>query len=185
MMKQYVIQTKNRELLHVRHLQTGDAPYLVDLFEHMSAESRYRRFLQPLDNPKPGMVWREAERIALGTPPDQDGLIAFADMPNQLDAPVAVARYVVMEPGVAEVAISMRDDMQGQGVGSQLLPLLTLCARDAGIKKLVATAQNENEGIWTLLERLPFPIIRTPEGTYSNVEIDLTVFKKEVLKTIE
>ncbi|MCP5097242.1 MAG: GNAT family N-acetyltransferase [Chloroflexi bacterium] len=184
-MKQYVIQTKNQELLHVRHLQTGDAPYLINLFDHMSPESRYRRFLQSMDNPNPGLVRREAERIAHAIPPGQDGLIAFADLPNQIDAPVAVARYVMMEPGVAEIAISVRDDMQGLGIGSQLMQMLTACARDAGIMKLVATAQNENEGIWMILERLPFPMERNPEGTCSNVEIDLSACKKEALKTIE
>ena len=52
MIKQYQIRTKEGLLLHIRHIQDSDAPYLVDLFEHMGPESRYRRFLQPLDNPQ-------------------------------------------------------------------------------------------------------------------------------------
>jgi len=183
-MKQYQIRTKTGTLLHIRHIQEGDAPYLVDLFEHMGSESRYRRFLQSLDNPNPGMVWQEAERIARGDPATHDGLITFADLPQQLDAPVAAARYVVIEPGVAEVALSVRDDMQGKGIGTQMLQMLTFIARDAGVKKLVGMAQNENEAVWNVLEKLPFPMRRTPEGTYSSLEVDLTVYKKEALKTV-
>jgi len=184
-MKQYQIRTKSDYLLHIRHLQEGDAPYLVDLFEHMGPESRYRRFLQSLDNPKPGLVWREAERIAQADSATHDGLIAFADLPHQLDAPVAVVRYVMVEPGVAEIALSVRDDMQGQGIGTQMLQMLTIHARDAGVKTLVATAQNENEAIWTVLEKLPFPMVRKPEGVCSNLEIDLAVYKEEALKTVQ
>lgn len=184
-MKQYQIRTKTGILLYLRHIQKGDAPYLVDLFEHMGPESRYRRFLQSLDNPKPGLVWREAERIVKGDPATHDGLIAFADLPQQLDAPVAVVRYVMVEPGVAEVALSVRDDMQGKGIGTQMLQLLTVRAREAGVKKLVATAQNENEAVWKVLGKLPFPMKRMPEGTCSSLEIDLTVYKEEVLKPMQ
>ena len=183
-MKQYQIQTKNGTMLYIRHLDEGDAPYLVDLFEHMSSESRYRRFLQSLDNPKPNLVWREAERIVQGDPKTHDGIIAFADLPDQIDAPVAVVRYVMMEPGVAEIALSVRDDMQGQGIGTQMLQILTVSARESGVKTLVATAQNENEAIWTVLERLPFPMQRKPEGIYSGLEIDLTSYKEEAMRTI-
>ncbi|KAA3664658.1 MAG: N-acetyltransferase [Chloroflexi bacterium] len=184
-MKQYQIRTKSGFLLYIRHLKEGDAPYLVDLFEHMGPESRYRRFLQSLDNPNMNLVWREAERIAHGDPKTHDGLIAFADLPYQLDAPVAVVRYVMVESGVAEVALSVRDDMQGQGIGTQMLQMLTTIARDNGVRKLVATAQNENEAIWTVLERLPFPMVRAPEGVCSNLEIDLTIYKEEALKTVQ
>jgi len=105
-------------------------------------------------------------------------------LPEQLDAPVAVVRYVLVEPGSAEVALSVRDDMQGQGVGSQLMQMLAVMARDAGLKKFVGTAQNANGSVWAVLEKLPFPMVRMPEGINSNLEIDLTVYKKEAKKTI-
>ncbi|MCA9920737.1 MAG: GNAT family N-acetyltransferase [Anaerolineales bacterium] len=184
MIKQYQIRTKEGLLLHIRHIQDSDAPYLVDLFEHMGPESRYRRFLQPLDNPTPGLVWREAERIAKGDPTTHDGLIAFTDLPRQLDAPIAVVRYVMVEPGIAEVALSVRDDMQGQGIGTQMMQMLAVMARDAGVKKFVGTAQNANKAVWAVLEKLPFPMKRTPEGVNAELEIDLTVYKKEALKTM-
>ena len=63
--------------------------------------------------------------------------------------------------------------------------MLTMQAREAGIKTLVATVQNANEAIWTVLERLPFPIVRTPEGAYSHLVIDLTEYKVEALKTMQ
>lgn len=41
-----------------------DAPYLVDLFEHMSSESRYNRFMQAIDHIDIDRIWSEAEHIA-------------------------------------------------------------------------------------------------------------------------
>ncbi|HID51913.1 MAG TPA: GNAT family N-acetyltransferase [Anaerolineae bacterium] len=171
-------QARNGIQLRVRHLEYDDAPYLVDLFAHMGPDSRYRRFLQSLDNPSPTRVWQEAERIAHAVRPYNDGLIAFADLPGEPNAPVGVARYMQMEPGVAEVAMSVRDDMQGQGVGTYLFRLLVEEARKNGVRKLVGTVQNNNKAMWIVFDRIPYPLTRQLTGTESEVEIDLTARKE-------
>ena len=156
-----------------RPLTPFDAPFLVDIFEHMSPESRYRRFQQSLENPNPRQVWEEAEKIAQMDEDEQGGLIAFRQRPWRPDVPVAAARYVVIEATSAEIAISVIDEMQGQGVGSWLLGLTVELARNRGIQKLVGTAINDNVVIWHLLDKLPYPYKRTPEGLISEIEIDL------------
>lgn len=177
MIKMTTMKTKDGTAVRIRPINENDAPHFVEIFENMSSESRYRRFLQSLDNPGETLVWREAERIAHMDPRQQEGLIAFVDLPERADVPAGVARYVALEPGVAEVAVSVRDDMQGKGIGSLLLQLLAERASKAGIRMLVGTAQNGNEALWRVLEKLPFPLRRIPEGTYSEIEIDLTVRK--------
>ena len=167
-------QARNGVPLRVRHLEYDDAPYLVDLFEHMGPDSRYRRFLQSLDNPSPARVWQEAERIAQAARPYNAGLIAFADLPGEPNAPVGVARYMQIEPGTAEAAMSVRDDMQGQGVGTFLFKMLVEEARKNGVRKLVGTVQNSNKAIWIVFDRIPYPLTRRLTGAESEVEIDLT-----------
>ena len=51
-------------LLYVRALMPDDAPLLVELFEHLGADSRYLRFNVALTNPDPDLVRAEAARMA-------------------------------------------------------------------------------------------------------------------------
>lgn len=164
--------TKNGLPVSVRPLQPDDAPHLVDLFEHMSAESRYRRFYQPLNNIARDRIWAEAENIAHTEP--LIGFIAFADLPDQPAAPIGAARCVCLADGEAEAAVSVRDDMQNQGVGTHLLSLLAEEARARGVYHLTATIQNANKAIIHVLNRLPYPYTRTAVGPESELILDLT-----------
>lgn len=166
-------QTKSGETITIRLLTAQDAPFLVEIFENMSSESRYRRFHQSLENPKAAEVWARAEEIARMDEKSQGGLIAFKRPEGQVETAVAAARYVFVDEQTAEVAISVRDDSQGQGIGSQLLKLTAMMAQSHGLKRLVGDALNSNKAIWHVLDKLPFPYQRTPDGLISTIEIDL------------
>jgi len=175
----FTFHTKDGEEIRVRRLRHDDAVYLVDIFENMSSDSRYRRFHQILDNPRPGLVWREAENIARLEEARQGGLIAFTDLAGRANVPVGVARYVCVAEGRAETAVSVRDDMQGKGVGTELLHRLTDMAKANGIQMLVADVMNNNRAILCVLRKLPYVVNRKPDGLYSTLEIDLTRLKAE------
>ena len=170
--------TRNGFDVKVRYLHSGDAPQLLDVFNHMGEESRYQRFNQSVDGLSAKRICDEALQIAEATLADNRGLIAFADLPDQAHAPIAVARYVHVSPEQAEVAMSVRDDMQGQGVGTTLLNLLLEEAKSAGLQKLVGMLQNNNMGMWVVFDRMPYEVKRLPDGVVSDVEIDLTRLKK-------
>ncbi len=165
--------TKNGLTVRVRPLTSSDAPFLVNIFEHMSADSRYRRFHQPLTNVSTERVWAEARSIAQA--PSQVGFIAFADLPDQSNVPIGAARYVLLDDKVAEAAVSVRDDLHGQRIGSQLMSLLAEEARLRGIHKLRATIQSDNKAIIRILNRLPYPHTRTSIGPDAEVVLDLTL----------
>lgn len=170
----YTFRTKTGLPIRVRYLGPDDAPCLIYIFEHMGSESRYQRFHQTVDNPSLSRVRQEAERIIEVDQASGKGLIAFADLPGEPDVPVAAARYVADGSGAGEAAISVRDDLQGMGIGTNLLCLLAEEAKRAGLHKLVGSVQNSNKAIWCLLHHLPCPLNRTPEGSSSTVELDLT-----------
>lgn len=171
-------QDKHGRVVGIRPLQNTDAPLLVSVFEHMSSNSRYSRFQTPIDNPNMLRVWEEAERIARLSPESQFGLVAFMDLPEEGDnVPVGVARYVLVEPGVAEVAMSVRDDMHGSGIGSALFLRLVERAAAHGLDKLVASIQNSNEAMWRLVEKQPYPVRRMVDGNSSEIEIGLDPFE--------
>ncbi|MCP4416953.1 MAG: GNAT family N-acetyltransferase [Chloroflexi bacterium] len=167
-------------LVWVRLLRRKDAPLLVNLFEHMGSESRYRRFHQPADDVPLAQVWEEAVKIATAVPDEQLGLIAFVDLPGEEEVVAGVARIVWLNETMAEIAMSVRDDMQGQGIGGRLLTMILELAQIVGVETVIGTVQNENGPIWHLFSQLPFPITRTIEGTESEIGIDLMGIKEGV-----
>jgi len=159
--------TKNGSPVRVRPLDPEDAPYLVDLFENMGEDSRYRRFLQTVGKPDMDRVWTVAEQIAEDAIVNSRGLIAFCDRAERPDVPVAAARFVILNSTQAEISISVRDDMQGIGVGTQLLGLLIDVAKARGINRLVGLVQNDNMAMWHMLKKQGYRMTRQPDGTYT------------------
>ncbi len=174
----YTFFAKDGTLIGVRHMRFDDAVYLVDIFENMGADSRYQRYHQSIDHVNAGRIWQEAETIAHMDAKKQAGLIAFADLPDKPNAPVGAARYICIGDGRADTGISVRDDMQGQGIGTELLALLVEEARENGIQKLVADVLNSNKGIMGILQKLPYEMTRQPEGVYSTLTIHLDRLKE-------
>jgi ribosomal protein S18 acetylase RimI-like enzyme len=65
-------------------------------------------------------------------------------------------RYIVVEPGRAEVAFLVVDGYQGQGIGSALTRHLAGLARRAGLRELVADVLPENTAMLKLFKRMGF-----------------------------
>lgn len=169
----YSFRTEKGLLVELRPMTSEDAPYLVDIFEHMSPQSRYQRFHQPLTHPDPGWIAEQARELATIDPPGK-GWLAFADLPDQPSAPVGGGRFVVVEPGVAEVALTVRDDLQGQGIGTQILLKMIEDARAAGITKLVAMVQASNRAVKGLIKHGHLPIQCVTHQGETYIAIDLS-----------
>lgn len=159
--------------VRVRPLRPDDKPYLVALFESLSPESRYRRFHQVVENPSPAMVERAVKQLTELNPVQDGALIAFADLPGEADVPVAVARYMGLEAGVSEMALTVRDELQRQGVGTQLLKLLFERARRQGLRRIVAYMQPDNVGMRRVLEKMPYELSQRQEDAELQIEIYL------------
>jgi RimJ/RimL family protein N-acetyltransferase len=65
-------------------------------------------------------------------------------------------RYIVTEPGQAEIAFVVIDDYQGQGVGTLLMRHLAVIARTAGLKELVAEVLPENAAMRKVFSKFGF-----------------------------
>jgi len=81
---------------------------------------------------------------------------------------VAVGRYDLDLPSnLAEVAFVVRDDFQGQGLGTHLLQSLTDIARENGISGFTASVLADNVAMLRIFHHA-FPALesRLDEGTY-------------------
>ncbi len=103
--------------------------------EEMSRESRYRRFFNSTMNPS-------ADLLRYFTEVDQHHHVAWGALdPNADGQPgVGIARFIRDrdDPTVAEVAFTVRDDLQGLGLGTILLAILYHLAHAHSIKTLRA-----------------------------------------------
>lgn len=169
----YQFTTRDGLQVWMRAMEKTDAHHLVDLFQHMGPESRYLRFNLALDNPDPELVWAEAERLSQ-IDLDRDGAwLAFADLPDGPNMVVGGARYMGIDQATAEASLSVRDDMQNKGIGTEMLMFLVERARAAGIRKLVGIVQRGNRPLWHLLQRSPWHVEYESEGSYSTITVHL------------
>ena len=129
----------------LRPIDPGDAPRLIDLHSRLSSDTQYLRFF----GPKPDLTPDEAEYLA-GVDFDRRYAIVADDAGGSI---VAVARYDVTEESNAECAIVVRDDYQGQGLGTAVLAKLIQVARERGLTSFSGEILPENTQMLGLLKR--------------------------------
>jgi acetyltransferase len=144
--------------VHVRHIRPDDDALLVELFGRLSEETRRMRFFSPLPDLPDAIIWREAHRLADIDPVASAALVATVEEEGRERA-VGVARLggVPRDPEAAEPAIVLRDDYQGEGIGTALFDLLVQVAMVRGYRRLRAISLAENVAVQRLIARLGLP----------------------------
>jgi RimJ/RimL family protein N-acetyltransferase len=152
----------------VRPIRPDDKPALRRGFELLSLDSVYQRFLSPIEELRPmDLVYlTEVDHH------DHEALIAFDDQSGET---VGVARYVrsPTDPDAAEFAITVVDDWQRRGVGTELVKRLSERAREEGVHRFTAVLLAENHEMRSLLEKLGGFRLRGGVSSVIEVEGDL------------
>jgi RimJ/RimL family protein N-acetyltransferase len=148
----------------IRALRPSDRDGLLEAVANMSEEALYRRFFAPK------RTFSEKE-IDFFVNVDFVGHVALAAV---VDGAIAGGgRYIMSDPGRAEVAFSVDDAHQGQGIASALMRHLVALARDAGLKELIAEVLPGNAPMLKVFERCGLPMRKTPEGGVVHVVLPL------------
>jgi RimJ/RimL family protein N-acetyltransferase len=108
-----------------------DGPRLAEFFARLSPRSRYQRFFTGMPPRLP--------RTILKALADVDGDRHFALIAERGDEVVGAARYVrsTESPDVADVAFTVADELQGNGLGGRLMRELQAHAARRGITRFV------------------------------------------------
>jgi GNAT superfamily N-acetyltransferase len=132
----------------LRPIDASDAPRLIDLHEHLSTESQYMRFF----GPKPRLSAAEAEYLAGVDHHKRFAIVAEVEEDDEKHI-VAVGRFDIIAPGVAEAAIVVRDDYQHIGLGTAILERMREIGKGAGLSSFRAEVLAENTRMLEILEQ--------------------------------
>lgn len=155
--------TKTGLELFLRPVRISDEPLLQDFFYALSEDSLYRRFLSKrMDMPHERVqefvvIDYTTRMVILATLPDEEKeeLIGIGEF------------YVDEDSHTAEVAFAVRDDYQGQGVGTELLKYLTYLAKRRGLLGFTADTLMENRAMLRVFEKMGFDVEKHLEdGVY-------------------
>jgi RimJ/RimL family protein N-acetyltransferase len=125
-----------------------DRSLLAEFFARLSPRSRYQRFFTGMP---PELPRRTLDALAAVDDDRHVGLLAIHD-----DRVVGAARYVRDEgsPAVADLAFTVADELQGNGLGHLLLRELRAHAGRRGIKRFVFDVLAANDAALTVVRKL-------------------------------
>jgi acetyltransferase len=170
-----ILTSRHGQAVRIRHILPEDAGLLVDLYKQLSPETRRLRFLSPLPELPDEILWPEAMRLSNINPLVEAALIGIVcdSTPEQSIGVARLARYEA-DAAVAEVAIVLRDDYQGQGLGTQLFDLLLQVALVRGLKQLQAVTLAENAAMRRLVRNSGLPFKHATSYGETTITITLT-----------
>src|SRR5438270_11592936 len=137
--------------IEVRSLRASDKEQMLAAIERTSSQSIQRRFF----GPKKGFSDQEIafflnidfeRHVALVAQIDENGRAAI----------VGGGRYIMVAPDQAEIAFVVVDAYQSQGIGTILMRNLTILARKAGVKELIAEVLPENTAMLKVFGKFGF-----------------------------
>ena len=155
----------------IRQVQPADAPLLADGFARLSLKSRYMRFLTGKRELSPA-------ELRYFTDVDHHDHEALAALDHADGRGVGIARYIrhAEDPQAAEIAVTIVDDWQGRGLGTELLARLSGRARQEGIHRFTALVADDNMAMAGLLRNMSANLVGRSPGT---VEYEITLMPPE------
>ena len=161
----------------IRPVRRADAALLADGFTRLSLRSRQMRFLTP----KKQLSAAELRYFTDVDHHDHEALVAL----NPADGRgVGIARYIrhSSDPHAAEVAVTIVDDWQGRGLGTELVTRLSGRARHEGIHRFTALAAEDNTAVARMLANTSARLAGRGPGTLE-YHIPLTPSTEEHRRT--
>lgn len=155
--------------IEIRALKPTDVEGLKAAVAHSSAGTLSRRFFAP----KRHFSEQEVAYFMNIDFVTQVALVAVADAGGKR-AIVAGGRYVLVQPGVAEVAFAVVDDFQGQGIGAKLMHHLMSIAREAGLRELVAEVLPDNHPMLSVFRKCGLKVATRRDRGAVHVTMQLT-----------
>jgi RimJ/RimL family protein N-acetyltransferase len=160
---------RNGAALQIRALLPGDRAEMLASIQRFSKEALYRRFFAP----KRSFSEREIEFFLNVDFTNHVALVAVLPEEGR-ETIVGGARYVVSQPGCAEVAFAVEDRHQKLGIATLLIRHLIEIGRGQGLTEFVAEVLPENMPMLKVFERCGLSMTTRRERGTVQVTLALT-----------
>jgi acetyltransferase len=138
--------------IRLRPLQAADRALLEDLCRRTEAHDLQMRFFSGLRSLPPSLL----DELMRTDPDRRITLVAIGAAGGGQPEMLAVARAHASADGTAELALLVRSDLKGKGLGSLLLDRLIARCRSRGLRGLTAVVLPENTRMLRLAGRFGF-----------------------------
>jgi len=158
---------RNGKKVFVRPILESDGHLLLDLFNDMSPQSIFQRFLRRLGALPEDMIHRFTH-INYDT---EFALVAV--IKGQVkDAIIAVGRYAYdQDDDITDLAVAVHDDWQRLGLGKSLLVKIVAVAKDHGIFRFQSMMDLENDIMQRILSELGYDVKYSSRSGFFQVDI--------------
>lgn len=152
----------------VRPLERDDFRLVEAVFERMSEEARYRRFLAY----KKRLSSTDLKTL---TAVNHHGHEALVALDAETGEAVGVARMMQESgrPDTAEASVAVADAWQGRGLGGMLMARLVARARQEGMRRFTAVLLTRNLAMLHLFERIGAVRVTSRYGESLELEVEL------------
>ncbi|WP_240197798.1 GNAT family N-acetyltransferase [Nonomuraea lactucae] len=157
----YDVLLRDGGIAHVRPLCPADREALHELVDRSSERSAYLRFFTGGRNTAHAYM----DRV---TSDKYRGHALVASLHDRL---VAVAEYIPIDDGRADLAILIDDAVHGHGLGTLLLEHIALDATTHGVRELVADVLGENRPMLRVLRDLGLEMAQRFDGGTLHLDI--------------
>ena len=154
------VRLRDGSAVLIRPVRPADDGLLADGFARLSDRSRRMRFLGSKEA-------LSAAELRYFTDVDHRDHEALGALDHARGGGVGVARYVRDgdDPRTATIAVTVIDDWQGRGLGTELLARLSERARQEGIGRFTAAVSADNAAMAGLLRNFGGDLVRREFGT--------------------
>ncbi|MHC1724766.1 MAG: GNAT family N-acetyltransferase [Syntrophobacteraceae bacterium] len=158
---------KNGSEVFLRPIMRTDGHFLVDLFNKMTPQSIYLRFLWRL----PALPEEMIRRFTHMDYKSEFALVALIEEQGK-NAIIAVARYAFdRDEKKTDLAVAVRDDWQGLGLGKPMLAKIVAIGREHGIFRFQSMMDPENIAMKQILSGLGYEVQYSLRSGFLQVEI--------------
>ena len=154
------VRLRDGSAVLIRPVRPADDGLLAEGFARLSDRSRRMRFLGPKEA-------LSAAELRYFTDVDHRDHEALGALDHVRGGGVGIARYVRdrEDPHTAEIAVTVIDDWQGRGLGTELLARLSERACQEGISRFTAAVAADNAAMARLVRSFGGDLMRREFGT--------------------
>ncbi len=159
----------------IRAIRPDDKKRMVEAFKNLEPESIYTRFFGFKSE-------LSDEELKTATEVDFEKTVALVvTIPagGAEETIIGAGRYIMYDPAndlrSAEIAFTVEEDYQGQGVASSILRHLIHIAREKGVSRFEADVLVENMAMLAVFARSGLPMKKSLEEGAVHVTLSLTV----------